>query len=120
MATELVQGAGNEAGRLQGTANANPDLFTVIMRGTAGAGKKEEDLEAATRVNEGPQGEAGEEKFEIGGGPELSDDNEDFLNGGGGGDNAANDQDNGIIVDVDNVLELVVVKRHKDKEESER
>jgi hypothetical protein len=92
----------------------------MITRGTGPAGKKEEDLEAATRVNEGPQGEAGEEKFEIGGNLDDSDDNEDFLHGGGGKDNEANDQDNGIIVDVEGVLELYVGKRHKDKEESER
>ena len=90
------------------------------MRGTNAGGKKDDDLEAATRMNDGPKGDKGDEKFEIGGDLNLSSDHEDFLNGGGGGDDKANDQDNGIIVEVDNVLELFVGTRHKLKEESER
>ena len=86
---ELVQGAGNDTGRVQGPAG--PDLFGMIVRGTGG-GKNEEDLEAATKFNDGPAGGGGgDDKFEIGGNLDLSEDHEDFLHGGGGAAEQAGD-----------------------------
>ena len=67
-------------------------MFSVIVRGTA-LGKNDEDLEAATRFDDGPDGGDKDEKFEIGGNLDQSDDMDDFLQGGGGQKEQANDQD---------------------------
>lgn len=118
-AGELIQGTGNTAGRTQ---NAGPDLFSVIVRGTA-IGKNDEDLEAATRFDGGPDGGGGgDEQFEIGGNLDVSDDYDDFLNGGGGNKDQG-PQDvaaTGIIIEADNILELPVGPRDKKLEEDER
>jgi hypothetical protein len=60
----------------------------MIVRGTK---KNEEDLEAATKFEDGPEGGGGDEKFEIGGNLDLSEDHEDFLHGGGGAAEQAGD-----------------------------
>ena len=55
-----------------------------------------------------------------GGGRRTEDDDEDFLNGGGIKEVEANDLENGVIVDLDNIMDIFVTKRDKAREERER
>lgn len=61
-----------------------------------------------------------EQKFDIGQLEDNSDDEEDFMAGGGKKDQGDNDQDNGIIVDMENIDTLYVTKKNKEEEDKDR